>query len=431
MLRLFFVLVSAFAFTPSESQWGRREFVSATATMAIASNKIVREKGHSPTLAKFSSLSLNKAGLVVIDQYKHNGDVLVEVLGPKDIKDAAPLVISVGHGGRFKPKYVPTRTEDKHPVGIQGAGSNGFAKVSDANTDELGFATVSATIDNWNLVPYFVINHLHRSKVDTNRYIDVAAQGNPIAEGAWNAFHDFISQAQVKVKQKFGTVTGRLKNGRYVEGVKGLLIDLHGYAGANDWRSGGNDKLPFIHWGYNMEDSLLDKRVDDIANSTLTHMSSMPDLDLESLIRGENSLGTRFYNVFQSHPNSTGYPKIGLGLPSKEFPNPYATTMDPIYCGAVRDDNCKRCKYFSGGFTIIYHEYLDWRRPNIDGVRMNTVQIELPRPLRSGIDGHDKAFVHDACAYALSISSISLVKDVFQIDSIVSAVNDDICSSNL
>eukprot|EP01083_Nonionella_stella_P116324 345569_1 len=55
-------------------------------------------------------------------------------------------------------------------------------------------------------IPYLVINHLHRSKVDVNREKGAGAQDDPIAQQAWQAYHDFIAKAQTFIRHTYGTV---------------------------------------------------------------------------------------------------------------------------------------------------------------------------------------------------------------------------------
>lgn len=60
--------------------------------------------------------------------------------------------------------------------------------------------------------PHVVISHLARIKLDPNREIEEAAQGDPIAIEAYNTFHDYILQAKASI--------GR-----------GILFDMHGQVG--------------------------------------------------------------------------------------------------------------------------------------------------------------------------------------------------------
>jgi len=294
-------------------------------------------------------------------------------------------------------------------------------------------------------VPYIIINHLDRSKIDVNRYKGPGAQDDPVAQGAWQAYHDFIALAQSKLRLKFGTVRGE----HDMEGVVGLLIDIHGYSGNQDWlwnMNADNDadadadvgQTPFIHWGYRLPTDVLNK--DDISEdahrSTFAFASSLQNHDLESLIRGPKSLASRFYSIFQENqrtsssssfsPGNNAY--CGAGIPSSEFPNPMKVTMDTHWCGIARtfaNSNSSyvpsSCRYFSGGYTTIAHEHLDWQsEPRVGKLRMNTCQMELPRCIRfgrmeGGSDGTaaNRTRIHSDVAHALTDAIDSFLSDLF------------------
>ena len=78
--------------------------------------------------------------------------------------------------------------------------------------------------------PWMVINHLHRSKLDANRNVSEATGGDANAEVAWRAFHNFTTRAQEKVAAVHGDDGSA---------IKGILFDVHGYAGT-DWRAAGS-----------------------------------------------------------------------------------------------------------------------------------------------------------------------------------------------
>ena len=60
------------------------------------------------------------------------------------------------------------------------------------------------------MFPHVIICHLSRKKLDANRDISEAAEGNEHSELAWNEFHMFIDIA-------ISSIEGR-----------GLYIDIHG-----------------------------------------------------------------------------------------------------------------------------------------------------------------------------------------------------------
>ncbi len=211
-----------------------------------------------------------------------NGDIMVELLGPKLIDNSASVIITIGHGGKFKPSYIPDRSKS-HRLCSE---ISDCSLLSDLHTAAIGFQLASQIIEKFGKVPYVVFNHLHRCKLDVNRNKLIGAQGDPLAEKAWYAYHDFIYQAQLKLKHRFGTVRGTSTFNSDVEGVKGLLVDLHGYAGKN-WQNGNGSigPPPFIHWGYGLMSQDLREKTLDETKSTFELACSLNNHDLESLIR--------------------------------------------------------------------------------------------------------------------------------------------------
>merc|ERR1712106_988396 len=105
------------------------------------------------------------------------------------------IVIAVPHGGEWNNLDIPSRT-----FGI----SEG-----DDHTKELSEAVASSICTSIGKCPHMIITHLKRSKMDPNREIIEAAQGNPKAEEAWRDYHGFIDEAKQKERV-------------------GVVIDLHG-----------------------------------------------------------------------------------------------------------------------------------------------------------------------------------------------------------
>lgn len=400
-----------------------------------------------------SKINVNSRKLQVINTYSAKGIALVELLGPVNVEDSAPLVITVGHGGKYKPDYIKDRSKNS-PYCSRGNLSNydTFSTLSDLHTDEVGYRLLTEIIETFGKVPYFVISHLHRSKLDVNRSQSMAAQGDPTAEKAWYSYHDFIYQAQSKLKLRFGTVRGKDdETCEDLEGVKAIMVDLHGYAGRNCWRDGDiTGSLPFIQWGYGLSANDLNLRKLDDSQSTFRLAASLANRDMESVIRyvsrvqqtenslslfkqifdkfsshisflqnsGPKSLGSRFYSIFTSSGalDDDESKHIGAGIPSQEYKTPYAITSDSHWCNANSIQSHKSFVFYSGGYTIIQHEYLDWRK-RAGQMMMNTVQIELPKQIRNG-DGTDagRALVHSKTARALSVSLMSFTYDLFGMD---------------
>jgi len=177
-----------------------------------------------------------------------------------------PLIISVPHGGYDKPDDIPVR-------------KGRFAKNQDIYTIEIAYKIYKKIYEITGYYPYVVINHLHRTRLDANRNISEAANGNRYAEEVWTEYHTRIDSVAKTIEKKYG---------------KGLFIDLHGH----------RHKIERIELGYmlsaeelRLEDELLNSGLLDeycsIRNLLGTNKSG---LSFTGLIRGESSLGTLLYN---------------------------------------------------------------------------------------------------------------------------------------
>ncbi|MEN8122305.1 MAG: hypothetical protein ABFS35_18310 [Bacteroidota bacterium] len=193
-----------------------------------------------------------------------------------------PLVISVPHGGWDKPKNIPER-------------KGRFAKNQDIYTIEIAYKIYKNIYKLTGHYPNIVINHLHRTRLDANRNIKEAANGNKKAGEVWKAYHARIDSIEKVMEQKFG---------------KGLFIDLHGH----------RHKIERIELGYLLSADEL-RLEEDMLNSDLLNEycsirnlleSEKDSLSFTDLIRGEYSLGTILHNRGQACvPNMhTKSPKV-------------------------------------------------------------------------------------------------------------------------
>lgn len=169
-----------------------------------------------------------------------------------------PVVISVPHGGALTPATIPNRT-----VGTS---------VTDTNTIELGQAITQAFVIRTGRRPHLVIVHLRRTKLDANRDVVEAAQGNSDAIRAWTEYHAFVELAMAAVRQRSGT---------------GLYVDLHGH---------GHAKAR-LELGYLLSSITLNG-TDDALNaanaasaSSLRLIAQQSPVSSAALIRGPLSLG--------------------------------------------------------------------------------------------------------------------------------------------
>jgi hypothetical protein len=189
-----------------------------------------------------------------------------------------PVVISVPHGGALAPAAIPDRTSG--------------TTVTDSNTIDLGRAISAAFSARSARAPHVVIVHLRRTKLDANRELVEAAQGNADAINAWTEYHAFIEQAMAAVRQRSGT---------------GFYIDLHGHGHA----------IARLELGY-----LLTAGTG--ATSSLRLIASSSPLPFSALLRGPTSLGGLL---------EPGVPSV----PSPSNPSPGAD------------------EYFNGGYSTSRH----------------------------------------------------------------------------
>ena len=363
--------------------------------------------------------------------HEYNNKVLIELRGPArngvyNLSDAADLVITAPHGGDCDDDegcdFIPDRNETGQycPKGCKTA--------ADSYTRQISELLQAKILANYCKVPFLVINHLHRIKLDANRNISEAAQGNATAEEAWFQFHNLTNYAQQELRTQFGTtnVTNYPRNNRVYTGIKSLLVDVHGYSGY-DWTP--NDGAPWIQWGYRLsdDDSLnpdkycpLDRRSNYTAG-TFTHARWMPGQSYECVVRGQGSLASRVATEIDARDGLPGQlATCGHGIPSYEHESPWALANDPAYCDKFDQGNGE-CHYYAGGFDIDVHERMDWQSvandidpPNSDH-HMNSVQAELPRCIRWGntTDTTIREEVWGEFADALSVAVYSFLRDLY------------------
>lgn len=221
-----------------------------------------------------------------------------------------PIIISAAHGGDMSPAEIPTRN------------CSACVTVADAATQELVRAMGASMQRLFGCSPHIIINRLHRRKLDANREIVEAAQGNPLAERAWNEFHQFIDSAKRAVERSFG---------------RGFYLDMHGH---------GHD-IQRLELGYLLREEELRLPDDSLNKAKYIGFSSVRNLvgtnkqgaSHARLLRGDGALGTIL--------GERGYPAV----PSKQDPAP-----------KVGED------YFDGGYNTARHS--SYRGGAIDGVQI-------------------------------------------------------------
>jgi len=220
------------------------------------------------------------------------------------------IVISVPHGGLTDTEEIPPRT-----FGI----SDG-----DAHTRELSEIVASSIYRTIGRRPHVIISELKRSKLDPNREIVEAAQGNPKAEDAWKQYHNYIEQA------------------KRIEGA-GLLIDLHGQS----------HKQNSTELGYLLTTEELNNGDFDSIKSSMNHLARQTRKTGKEIMTGTNSLG--------SYIEQEGF---------KAFPSP-------------RQPSPGDYAYYNGGYSVERHGSKD--NGNFDAILVETpseVRIDVPRSTR-------------------------------------------------
>ncbi len=247
-----------------------------------------------------------------------------------------PIIVTAPHGGLLSPASIPDRD------------CAACSTVNDFNTQELARAFAEAIHARTGCWPHVIFNKLHRRKLDANREIMEAADGNPTAEVAWGEFHAFVETAKNQVIPVFR---------------KGFYIDLHGHA----------HTIQRLELGYLLSQSelaLSDAVLDGPAylkESSIRRLASNNALELShsELLHGPMSLGSMLA--------MRGYP----ATPSTSDPFPEAG-----------DD------YFNGGYNTARHS--SYPGGSIDGV-----QIECNR---QGV----RDSMHNVLRFADSLSATLL-----------------------
>jgi hypothetical protein len=217
-----------------------------------------------------------------------------------------PVVLSSGHGGTLSPPELPNRQFGE--------------TVQDRNTIELTLAVRDALMDLTGTAPHVVLSHLERRKLDPNREVAEAAEGDPFAERAWTEYHAFIERARAEVRV----------------GGEGMYFDIHGH---------GHPRQR-LELGYLLGPDRLNLGDRSLNQLSVVQLTSIRELGRDSpipfsqLLRGPTSFGGLI--------EAEGVPAI----PSPTYPSP---GDEP---------------YFTGGYSTRRHGSL------ADSELVSGIQIE-------------------------------------------------------
>merc|ERR1719348_1698112 len=192
-----------------------------------------------------------------------------------------PLILSVPHNGWLAPDEIPDRvpgcqdsqgvcqfpglddcpTADVCPIGT----------VGDKNTGVIGEGLYIALEERLGQRPHLIISKLYRRKLDPNREINEAAQGNPIAIEAYNSYHNLIAEVRDSISSS----------------GPGMIYEIHGQI----------HKMNSSEVGYLISKNRLNS--DKPPNHKYTSIRGLKErtgMTIQELIYGPSSLGTLLEN---------------------------------------------------------------------------------------------------------------------------------------
>jgi len=239
------------------------------------------------------------------------------------------LIFTAPHNGHMKPSSMPTRQpgcqNNKGVCEFPGKKSCSKSKIckvailGDAQTKDITRMVFDAFVENTGKTPHLIINNVHRSKMDPNRVIEDAAQGDDESIEAFNTYHNTIVQA----KKSF-------------HGKPGLLIDFHG--------QGHGKNCTEI--GYLIKKAALNSRNYAKSELSISSLVRRKNAKLNDFIFGKKSMGALF--------EAAGYKAV----PSPRQPSPGNDL------------------YYRGGYTAQVHG-------SRDGGVVDAIQLEFPGEIRT------------------------------------------------
>lgn len=192
------------------------------------------------------------------------------------IEGDIPLIITVPHGGSLKPESMADRTYGIFDM--------------DLNTIPTTLAIYDAFKKKTGHSPHLVINNLDRTKLDANRPVEEAAQGDSMATLAWEQYQHYIVRGRLFSMEQCG---------------KGLLLDLHGQSHPPQWIEIGSG-VGCIE--LNFPDDMFESQAPLSNLRAMAQRAMEKGMTYNDIIKGENSLGgmlqSRGYNSVPSHINN-------------------------------------------------------------------------------------------------------------------------------
>jgi len=251
------------------------------------------------------------------------------------------IIISTPHGGQWE--YINSKIPARKPGCKDNAGICQFGKKNKIkNCKDVCKIRTGADLNSEKIAksvydkfakgkkPSFIKSKLHRKRLDPNREVKEAAQGNAVAIKAYNAFHDSIKHA--------------IEN---FDGKPGFLLDFHGY---KDEFSQNNTMLGYLIRTEDLDNGTTYTK-EDVSVKALVERTN---LSVDDILFGQD---TSFGAMFED----SGY----HALPS---PRQHSPDGD---------------KYFNGGFIV--QTYGSREKGNVDAI-----QLEFQSWIRSYASDEEK-----------------------------------------
>ncbi len=233
----------------------------------------------------------------------------------KYVQGDLPIIMGAPHGGALRPDGLTDRTE-----GVLGG---------DTNSRHVTYEVAQHIMRLTGHYPFLVINRLHRRKLDANREIVEAAQGDRAAEQAWAEFHEFIDGAKSDVTEACG---------------RGLYLDMHTNNHAGQWT-----EIGALVRGSELESS--DEDLQSYAETSSVRNLSQT-YTLAEILRGRNAIGSRL--------QALGYSAV----PSEAIPHPMGQD------------------FFRGGYNTGRHGSI--RQGSVDALQIENFLDFLEPGVRNG-----------------------------------------------
>lgn len=234
------------------------------------------------------------------------------------------VIITASHGGYLEPPDIPDRTDGCRPqneclygsvcVGEDTSTKCKVGTFRDNYTKELALLLRDELSSLTGYNPYVVINHLHRKKLDANRKLAEAAQGNADASKAYADFHNFTQSARLHMD-------------------KGVVFDIHGQTHTEDWTELGY-RITKKRLNSPQSGKLVPK-YSSIRSLADTVIAWINPISFEDLVRGNSSLGAMLQNRGYNTTPSPANPKPGNnyfigGYITKNYGSQYGGQVDAV-----------------------------------------------------------------------------------------------------